>query len=58
MEVGKDTPEWADDIIRYLETKKLLASFEEARKVRSRATQFTMIDGKLYIRGFSMPLLR
>lgn len=48
LEVKKSIPEWVDDIIKYLETKNFPTSREEVRKVRSRATQFTMIDGTLY----------
>lgn len=53
-----NSPRWVDDIIRYLKAGELPTSWEEARKVRSRATRFTLIDGKLYKWCFSIPLLR
>lgn len=58
MKVGKGMPEWADDILEYLETKNLPTYREEERKVRSKASQSTMIDGTLYRQGFLTLLLR
>lgn len=40
---GENTPGWANDIKKYLETCDLPPSTEEVRKLKSRATRFTII---------------
>ncbi|KAG6667553.1 hypothetical protein CIPAW_01G108400 [Carya illinoinensis] len=56
--IGEGTLGWADSINKYLETRDLLPSQEEARKIKSRAARFTIVNGVLYRRGFSNPSLR
>lgn len=51
-------PEWASEVVRYLDEKKLPDTKEEARRVRRKAERFLLIDGVLYKRGSSVPLLR
>ncbi|XP_040990483.1 uncharacterized protein LOC121237698 [Juglans microcarpa x Juglans regia] len=51
-------PEWATDIQKFLLERQLPSDPEEARKVRNRVAWFTMLEGVLYNRGFSEPLLK
>ena len=44
-------------IISFLQDGHLRQDVEEARKVRKRAAKFTILNGTLYKRGFSMPYL-
>ncbi|XP_073119694.1 uncharacterized protein [Henckelia pumila] len=53
-----EEPSWKDEIIDYLMGGNLPANQVEARKLRVRAAQFTIIDGELYKRGFSSPYLK
>ena len=45
-------------IISFLQDGHLPQDVEEARKVRKRATRFTVLNDTLYKRGFSMPYLK
>ena len=45
-------------IVSFLQDGHLLQDTEEARKVRKRATRFTILNDILYKRGFSMPYLK
>lgn len=45
-------------IRKYLDTNELPTDKEEALNVKNRAACFMVIDGVLYKRGFSKPLLR
>lgn len=58
LQIGENTPGWADDIRKCLETSDLPPSREEVRKVKSRATRFTMVDGVLYRRGFFKSIIK
>ncbi|XP_062103705.1 large ribosomal subunit protein eL21x/eL21w-like [Humulus lupulus] len=49
---------WAEPIKRYLEEGTLLVDKKEAQRLVYKAARYTLIDGVLYKRGFSMPLLR
>ena len=51
-------PSWIDPIFRYLAEGSLPPDREEAWKHRIRASRFIILEGKLYKRGFSQPLLR
>lgn len=53
-----EAPEWTSDVMKYLNTNELLSDGEEARKVRNRVPHFTVIEGVLYKKDFSKPLLR
>ncbi|XP_042980030.1 uncharacterized protein LOC122310215 [Carya illinoinensis] len=56
--LGSSTPDWASSIVEYLDGRKLLEAKEEARNIKKRAARFLLIDGILYKRGLSVPLLR
>jgi len=45
-------------IVSFLQDRHLLQDAEEARKVRKRATRFTILNDILYKRGFSMSYLK
>jgi len=45
-------------ILSFLQDERLPQDIEEARKVRKRATRFTILNDTLYKRGFSMPYLK
>ena len=45
-------------IISFLQDVHLPQDAKEARKVRKRAARFTILNDKLYKRGFSMPYLK
>lgn len=50
-------PYWIDPIICYLQEGVLLEDKVDAKKLRHRSALFMVVDGKLYIRAYSMPLL-
>ena len=45
-------------ILSFLQFGRLPQDIQEARKVRKRASRFTILNDTLYKRGFSMPYLR
>ena len=47
-----------DPILAYLGDGVLPADKKEARRILYRATSYTMVDGALYKRGLSLPLLQ
>jgi len=49
---------WTSPIMSYLKDGRLPLNLEEAKKIQKRATRFTVINDKLYKRGFSQPYLR
>ncbi|XP_042944673.1 uncharacterized protein K02A2.6-like [Carya illinoinensis] len=53
-----EVPDWANSIVEYLDEGKFPEAREEARKIKKRAVRFLLIDGILYKRGFSIPLLQ
>ena len=50
-------PCWIDPILAYPNDGALPADKKEARRILYQATNYTMIDGMLYKRGLSLPLL-
>ncbi|KAI3448541.1 hypothetical protein Pfo_005206 [Paulownia fortunei] len=54
----KEEPSWKDNIIQYLTTGELPDNPVDARKLKTRAARFLIIDGELYKRGFSQPYLK
>ena len=56
MELVKE-PSWMDPIILYLKNGKFPEGKIEARILRLKAPCYVLYDNKLYIRGYSMPLL-
>ncbi|CAL9004777.1 unnamed protein product [Prunus brigantina] len=51
------TPTWMTPIWYFLRHGTLPQDQVQARQIRSRATRYTILDHKLYKRGFSLPLL-
>ncbi|XP_073107347.1 uncharacterized protein [Elaeis guineensis] len=51
-------PSWMDPIIEYLSDGVLLEDPAEAKRTRWAAFQYVMMDGRLYKRSFSLPLLK
>ncbi|XP_052292053.1 uncharacterized protein LOC127900838 [Citrus sinensis] len=49
---------WRDPIVSYLRDGVLLPGKLQARKIRAQASRYTMIDGVLYRRGYTLPFLR
>lgn len=58
MEVKPRALEWALDIIKYIDANDLPDNRSKDRKIRNRVDRCTLLDGVLYKRGYSMPLLR
>lgn len=46
------------DIIKYMDANELLENRWEARKIWNKAARYTLLDGVLYKRGYSTPLLK
>ncbi|XP_022852218.1 uncharacterized protein LOC111373864 [Olea europaea var. sylvestris] len=49
---------WMDPIIKYLAEDMVPKDPLEARRLKARATSFTIIDGQLYNQGFTLPYLK
>ncbi|KAH9727588.1 Ribonuclease H [Citrus sinensis] len=49
---------WRDPIVSYLRDGVLPPDKVRARKLRAQASRYTMIDGVLYRRGYTLPFLR
>ena len=49
---------WVDDITDYLEKGILPDDRAQARALQKRSARYTVVDGALYRRSFSKPLLR
>ncbi|XP_030940084.1 uncharacterized protein LOC115965011 [Quercus lobata] len=49
---------WMTPILSFLQDGRLPQDVEEATKVRKMAARFTILNGTLYKRGFSMPYLK
>ena len=49
---------WTTPILSYLKDGQLPSDSDEARKIKKRATTFTVLNDILYKRGFSLPYLR
>ena len=56
IEVKFGAPEWALDIIKYIDANKLPDN--EARKIRNRVVRYPLLEGVLCKRCYSMPFLR
>ncbi|KAL0445645.1 UNVERIFIED_CONTAM: hypothetical protein Slati_1692400 [Sesamum latifolium] len=52
------TPTWTTPIVQFLAKGTLPEDCKEARKLKLRSAQFVLIDGDLYKRGFSSPMLK
>ena len=51
-------PSWMDPIWEYLLNETLPSDPNEASKLRTRSSRFALLQGTLYKRGFSTPLLK
>ena len=49
---------WMEPILSYIREGQLLSNLSEVKKVRVQAARFTVLNGELYKRGFSMPYLK
>ena len=56
--VIQSTNNWITPIISFLQDRRLPQDVEEAKKIKKRATRFTILNDTLYKRGFSMPYLK
>jgi hypothetical protein len=51
-------PEWASDVIKYLKDGILPDDGACSRRLRMQSARYTLVDGVLYRRGYSHPLLK
>ncbi|GKV40237.1 hypothetical protein SLEP1_g47906 [Rubroshorea leprosula] len=60
MEISTDpgTPSWTDPILSFLRDGVVPENRQEAIKLRKKASRYALVDGVLYKRSFSLPLLR
>ncbi|KAM6563003.1 hypothetical protein CsatB_023001 [Cannabis sativa] len=58
VEMMDTSPNWMTPIAAYLNIEELPNNRNEARKMRRKAARYIMVEGVMYRRGFSMPLLR
>ncbi|KAK3032309.1 hypothetical protein RJ639_036266 [Escallonia herrerae] len=58
VEIIEQEPCWMDMIVTYLSTGELLSERHEARNLRVKATRYTLVEGTLYKKSFSLPYLR
>nr|XP_023892464.1 uncharacterized protein LOC112004448 [Quercus suber] len=54
----QNTDSWMTPIISFLQDGHLPPNADEARKIKKRATRFTILNDAFYKRGFSMPYLK
>lgn len=57
MDISLGAPEWALNIIKYLDTNEVHDD-KYAKKIRNQAARYTIVDRILYQTGYSTPLLR
>ncbi|GKV15530.1 hypothetical protein SLEP1_g26315 [Rubroshorea leprosula] len=58
ISTNPDTPSWTDSIVSFLRDGIVPEDRQEAMKLRKKASRYTLVDGVLYKRSFSLPLLR
>ncbi|GKU96467.1 hypothetical protein SLEP1_g9699 [Rubroshorea leprosula] len=60
MEISTNpgTPSWTDPILSFLRDGIVPEDRQEAMKLRRKASRYTLVDGVLYKRSFSLPLLQ
>ena len=51
-------PSWMDHIIAYVRNGELPEGKTKARILRLKAVHYVLYDDKLYMKGYSMPLLK
>ncbi|GKV35987.1 hypothetical protein SLEP1_g44174 [Rubroshorea leprosula] len=60
MEISTDpsTPSWTDSTVSFLRDGVIPEEKQEAMKLRKKASRYILVDGVLYKRSFSLPLIR
>ncbi|GKV17112.1 hypothetical protein SLEP1_g27656 [Rubroshorea leprosula] len=58
ISTNPDTPSWTDSIVSFLRDGIVPEDRQEAMKLRKKASRYTLVNGVLYKRSFSLPLLR
>ncbi|GKV12353.1 hypothetical protein SLEP1_g23508 [Rubroshorea leprosula] len=58
ISTNPDTPSWTDSIVSFLRDGIVPEDRQEAMKLRKKASRYTLVDGVLYKRSFSLPLLQ
>ncbi|GKV11255.1 hypothetical protein SLEP1_g22521 [Rubroshorea leprosula] len=58
ISTNPDTPSWTDSIVSFLRDGIVPEDRQEAMKLRKKASRYTLVDGVLYKRSFSLPFLR
>ncbi|KAL6225802.1 hypothetical protein ACLB2K_004651 [Fragaria x ananassa] len=58
VEVGPGEPTWMDPIIKFMKEGVRPEDRREARKLQSRCARYSLMNGKLYRRGYSFPNLK
>ena len=58
VDVISDNNCWMTPVYNYLTNGELPANSMEASKTKRRACSYVLVEGKLYRRGFSIPLLK
>jgi ribonuclease HI len=54
----EEASDWRSEIIKYLKNGSLPFEKKSAIQLRMKAGRFTMVNGRLYKRGFTLPLLK
>ena len=58
VDLVEQEPSWMDPLRTYLNDGTLFEDKEEARRVRQLASRYVVLEGALYKRSFSQPLLQ
>ncbi|XP_057745580.1 uncharacterized protein LOC130963489 [Arachis stenosperma] len=58
LHLTKISPSWMDSITDFLQNGKLPIGEKEAKALRREATKYTIIQGQLFKKGLSQPLLK
>jgi hypothetical protein len=53
-----EVSDWRREIIDYLQSGALLSEKKSAVQLKMKVGRFTMVNGTLYKRGFTLPLLK
>jgi hypothetical protein len=54
----EEVSDWRKEIVDYLQNGALPSEKKSAMQLRMKAGRFTMVNGTLYKRGFTLPLLK
>ena len=54
----QSTSNWMDPILDYIKDRRFPSYSSEARKIEFRSSRFTILNDKLYKKGFSLPYLK